>query len=80
MENLFILNGFELALLLSDIDDYRLEFSKSMGADHVIKVTTNDPKELANQIEVMMGDQPDVSIECSAVDFSFRTAIHVTSL
>ena len=51
-----------------------------MGADHVIKVTTTDPKELANQIEVMMGDQPDVSIECSAVDFSFRSAIHVTSL
>ena len=46
----------------------------------MIKVTTTDPKELANQIEVAMGDQPDVSIECSAVDFSFRTAIHVIVL
>ena len=43
----------------------------------MIKVTTTDPKELANQIEVTMGDQPDVSIECSAVDFSFSTALHV---
>ena len=43
----------------------------------MIKVTTRDPVELANQIETTMGDQPDVSIECSAVDFSFVTAIHV---
>ena len=48
-----------------------------MGADHVIKVTTRDPVELANQIEAIIGYQPDVSIECSAVDFSFITAIHV---
>ena len=60
-----------------DIDEHRLEVARSMGADHVIKVTTTDPRELANQIEVTMGDQPDVSIECSAVDFSFSTALHV---
>ena len=44
----------------------------------MIKVTTRDPTELANQIETTLGDQPDVSIECSAVDFSFVTAIHVS--
>jgi hypothetical protein len=46
----------------------------------VIKVNTDDPKELANQIEATMGCQPDVSIECSAVDFSFRTAIYVSKI
>ena len=63
-----------------DIDEHRLQTAKTMGADHVIKVTTRDPVELANQIGVIMGDQPDVSIECSAVDFSFITAIHVRHL
>lgn len=48
-----------------------------MGADHLIKVTTDDPKQLANDIEQVMGEQPDVSVECSGVDFSFHTAIHV---
>lgn len=66
------------AILLTDISEHRLSVAKSLGADHVIKVSTNDPKKLANQIEATMGRQPDVSIECSAVDFSFRTAIYAT--
>ncbi|XP_060559810.1 sorbitol dehydrogenase-like [Ruditapes philippinarum] len=66
------------SVLLTDISDNRLSVAKSLGANHVIKVNTDDPKELANQIEATMGCQPDVSIECSAVDFSFRTAIYAT--
>ena len=50
-----------------------------MGADHVLKVNTDDPKQLADEIEQVLGEQPDVSIECSGVDFSFRTAIHVSN-
>lgn len=65
--------------LITDIDDNRLSKAQSLGASHVIKVTTDDPKELANQIETALGDQPDVSIECSAVDLSFRTAIYATA-
>lgn len=51
-----------------------------MGADHVIKVTTDDPKQVAMEIEQLLGEQPDVSVECSGVDFSFRTAIHVSRI
>ncbi|KAL4239697.1 hypothetical protein ACF0H5_000501 [Mactra antiquata] len=66
------------SVLLTDIDDHRLSTAKTMGADYILKVNTDDPKLLAEQITTIMGEEPNVSIECSGVDFSFRTAIHAT--
>ncbi|XP_052762477.1 sorbitol dehydrogenase-like [Mya arenaria] len=65
-------------VIATDISDHRLAQAMSLGADHVIKVNTDDPRELANDIAETLGEQPDVSVECSGVDFSFRTAIHAT--
>ena len=48
-----------------------------MGATHTIKVTTRDSKVLAKQIINTLGCQPDQSIECSGVESSIATAIHV---
>ena len=63
---------------VSDIDDYRLSVAKSLGADHVIKVTTRDPEELANQVEGILGTKPDASFECSGTDFSMAAGIYVS--
>ena len=65
-------------LNLSDIDDHRLGVAKSLGADHVIKVSTRDPEELANQVEALLGEKPDASFECSGTDFSMSAGIHVS--
>ncbi|OWF35012.1 Sorbitol dehydrogenase [Mizuhopecten yessoensis] len=65
-------------VLITDIDDIRLEMANRMGADLTLKVTSDDSMCLAKQIEVMMGGQPEVSIECSGADLSYATAIHAT--
>ena len=52
--------------------------AKSLGADHVIKVTTRDPEELANQVEGILGTKPDASFECSGTDFSMAAGIYVS--
>ncbi|XP_078698241.1 sorbitol dehydrogenase-like [Branchiostoma floridae x Branchiostoma belcheri] len=66
------------SVAITDIDDYRLAVAKEYGADHVIKVATNDSQALARTIADEMGGQPDVSLECSGVDSSFVTAIYAT--
>ncbi|KAK7105824.1 sorbitol dehydrogenase-like [Littorina saxatilis] len=66
------------SILITDIDDHRLNVAKSLGADHVIKVTTSDPEELANQIEETLGTKPDASFECSGTDFSMATSVYAT--
>nr|KAG5699578.1 hypothetical protein BaRGS_033774 [Batillaria attramentaria] len=48
-----------------DLDQSRLDFAKTMGADGVIKVTSRDPKETAAQVEEVLGEKADITIECS---------------
>ena len=49
-----------------------------MGADFPLKVTSKDPKEMATKIEELMGEQPDIAIECSGATPSIQTAIYVS--
>ena len=49
------------------------------GADHVIKVTHKDHQLLAEEIRRMLGDNPQVALECSGSDDSVCTAIYVRS-
>ncbi|KAK7486799.1 hypothetical protein BaRGS_00021946 [Batillaria attramentaria] len=56
----------------------RLDFAKTMGADGVIKVTSRDPKETAAQVEEVLGEKADITIECSGAPPSIRTAIYST--
>jgi len=62
-----------------DIDTQRLEFARSKGADHIIKVNSNDPKEFATFVTEGVGFQPDVTIECSGTDFSFIVGLYVSN-
>ena len=39
--------------------------AKELGADKIFKVTSRDPLENAKAIEEIMGEMPDITIECS---------------
>ncbi|CAH1796735.1 unnamed protein product [Owenia fusiformis] len=63
-------------IAITDIDDHRLQTAKDLGADHVIKVLTNDCEAMADEIVKAMGECPDVALECSGADSSVVTGIH----
>ncbi|XP_067667647.1 sorbitol dehydrogenase-like isoform X2 [Haliotis asinina] len=65
-------------VLITDIDDNRLEMARSHGANHTINVKGRDSIEVAGEIEALMGGQPEVTIECSSVDYSYDLAINAT--
>ncbi|ESP05658.1 hypothetical protein LOTGIDRAFT_208637 [Lottia gigantea] len=66
-------------IIMTDIDQSRLDFAKSLGANHILKVTSRDPQVTANQIEEIMGDKVDITIECSGAPPSIRTGIFATA-
>ncbi|KAL3866498.1 hypothetical protein ACJMK2_043792 [Sinanodonta woodiana] len=64
---------------ITDLDQSRLDMAKKMGANHCIKVTTKDPREMAQKIEEAFGgEQPEITIECSGATSSVQTAIYAT--
>ncbi|PVD37792.1 hypothetical protein C0Q70_00393 [Pomacea canaliculata] len=65
-------------VVITDIDQKRLDFAKSMGADAIIKVASPDAKAIASQVEEVLGSLADVTIECSGAPPSIRTAIYST--
>ena len=54
--------------------------AKKLGATYTIQVKTRDTRQLAQQIETVMGCKPDQSIECSGAQPSIATAIYVSDL
>lgn len=64
---------------ITDLDEKRLEMAKSLGADFPLKVTSKDPREMADKIEECFGEKPEVAIECSGAPPSVKTAIYATS-
>ncbi|MPC44588.1 Sorbitol dehydrogenase [Portunus trituberculatus] len=60
-----------------DIAENRLQVAKSMGADHTVLVKGGDPEALAGEIKQLMGDMPDVTIECSGAESSIHLGIVV---
>ncbi|KAK6179041.1 hypothetical protein SNE40_011488 [Patella caerulea] len=66
-------------VIITDIDASRLEFAKSLGADHTVLVTSRDPLDTANKVEAILGDKADITIECSGAPPSIRTAIFATA-
>lgn len=52
--------------------------AKELGADFQLKVTGKvEPKQLAKQVEELLGAQPHVAIECTGAESSIQTAIYV---
>ncbi|OWF40804.1 sorbitol dehydrogenase-like [Mizuhopecten yessoensis] len=63
---------------ITDIDESRLEVAKTLGATYTLKVTSRDPQEVAKQVENIMGDKAEITIECSGATPSIQTAIYAT--
>ena len=67
-------------MLFTDLDETRLEKAKELGADYTLKVTTDESRNIARDIEATIGEQPDATIECSGAISSSQAAIYVRLL
>merc|ERR1712020_89511 len=67
-------------VIITDIMENRLAVAKSMGATHTYKATREkSAEEMAADVREMLGGQsPDVTIECSGVEASVRFGIMAT--
>ena len=64
---------------LPDIDDHRLAIAKQYGADYAVNVSDcGSALEVAQRVQDVMGDAPDLSFECSGSDVSLAACIHVS--
>lgn len=64
--------------LVLDLFPDRLALAKELGADFQLKVTKEmEPKQLAKNVEDLLGVQPHVAIECTGVESSIQAAIYV---
>lgn len=52
--------------------------AKAVGADYTVLVKSTDSQEVARQIEEVMGQKPEITIECSGAPPSIQTAIYVS--
>ncbi|RVW76637.1 Sorbitol dehydrogenase [Vitis vinifera] len=68
-------------IVIVDVDDYRLSVAKDLGADEIVKVSTNiqDVAEEVVQIHKAMGARVDVSFDCAGFDKTMSTALSATS-
>lgn len=67
-------------VFVTDVSKSRLEMAKRLGADKtfLIEPKTFDEMEMANQIVDDMGQNPDITFECTGVDMSTSMAIYAT--
>lgn len=66
-------------VIITDIVQSRLDVAKSMGASHTYLIKIGEaPEAMAADIETILGDKPDVTIECSGAESSIRFGIFST--
>ncbi|XP_077870277.1 sorbitol dehydrogenase-like [Saccoglossus kowalevskii] len=65
-------------VIITDIDQGRLDVGKQIGADFTVLADSEDGREMAKKIESTLGCMPDISIECSGVPSSIQTGIYAT--
>ncbi|XP_050393205.2 sorbitol dehydrogenase [Patella vulgata] len=66
------------SICMTDIDDRRLEFARSLGATKTVKVESTDPEEVSRQVKSALGGWADQAIECSGAQFSVELGIQST--
>ncbi|XP_033633795.1 sorbitol dehydrogenase-like [Asterias rubens] len=65
-------------IIITDLDQGRLDMASKLGANHALRVDTRDPEEMARRVEEALGCKPDVSVECSGAEPSIQTGIYAT--
>ncbi|XP_075860430.1 sorbitol dehydrogenase-like [Microcebus murinus] len=66
-------------VVMTDLSSSRLSKAKEVGADLVLQVTKETPKEVARKVEGLLGCQPDVTIECTGAEACIQTGIYATA-
>jgi len=62
-----------------DINEDRLAFAKSMGVANTICITAKSEQEsVSQQVISLLGENPDITIECSGAESSLNLAIAIT--
>nr|CAD7394207.1 unnamed protein product [Timema cristinae] len=66
-------------ILITDIVQHRLDIAKKLGADIILKVDANDDEnEQVKKVHELIGQAPDISIDCSGFQSTMRLAIKST--
>ncbi|XP_007472534.1 sorbitol dehydrogenase isoform X2 [Monodelphis domestica] len=65
-------------VVMIDVNSTRLEKAKECGANYIYQVKEESPREVASKVEDLLGQKPDVTIECSGVESSIQTSIYAT--
>ncbi|KAF8379401.1 hypothetical protein HHK36_028836 [Tetracentron sinense] len=68
-------------IVIVDVDDHRLSVAKELGANEIVKVSSNiqDVCEEAVQINKAMGTGVDVTFDCAGFNKTMSTALRATS-
>ena len=63
-------------ILVTDINETRLQLAESVGATHTILITKDSMEEdVVKEVKEKLGQQPDITIECSGAPSSTRLAL-----
>lgn len=66
-------------VVITDLAKDRLSMAKELGADFSLEVKREDTAaELAKKVSELLGDQPQITIECTGVQSCIQTAIYAT--
>lgn len=64
---------------ITDLNPGRLDHAKRIGADFTYEVKRGvDAKEMAKQIEELMGGKPNTTLECTGVESALQLSLNVT--
>uniref|UniRef100_A0A8C7BXF0 Sorbitol dehydrogenase n=1 Tax=Neovison vison TaxID=452646 RepID=A0A8C7BXF0_NEOVI len=61
-----------------DLSASRLSKAKEVGADNVLQVSKESPKEIASKVEGLLGCKPEVTIECTGAEPAIQSGIYAT--
>ena len=68
-------------IIAVDLSEYRLEFARKLGADHVINASKRTEKDRLEEIrELTQGRGADVAVECAGVPGAVREALELLRL
>lgn len=63
-----------------DLSASRLSKAKEVGADNVLQVSKESPKEIASKVEGLLGCKPEVTIECTGAEPAIQSGIYVSRM
>ncbi|XP_068910992.1 sorbitol dehydrogenase-like isoform X4 [Tenebrio molitor] len=67
------------AVFITDLADFRLKKAKELGADYVMKIRKDmQDKDVIAKIKETLGEDPNVTIDCTGAEQCIRIALQVT--